>query len=141
MIFLEEITKIYADKLIKTLSHQDAFRKAVWVAYKRGIEDANVDVGLPQTEEPSAIAHGCPCCMDRELIPTQLHTPVCAVVPAMGRQASLERFRSNNACFKHIYWYSTQPRPRDTLDTSFSLRAYRPRELTGSTTGGQPKQG
>lgn len=39
MISVEDLSKLYAEKLVRTNSHDDAFKKAVWVAYKQGIED------------------------------------------------------------------------------------------------------
>ena len=39
MITTDELLRIYAEKLLKTGSSDDAFKKAVWVAYKEGCKD------------------------------------------------------------------------------------------------------
>jgi len=39
MITIQELNKIYIEKLIKTGSYDAAFTKATWIAYKAGIED------------------------------------------------------------------------------------------------------
>jgi len=39
MINLTELRKVFADKLIKTDSFDEALTKALWTAYKQGIED------------------------------------------------------------------------------------------------------
>jgi len=39
MITVQELNKVYIEKLIKTGSHDAAFTKATWIAYKAGIED------------------------------------------------------------------------------------------------------
>ena len=39
MVDVAYLSKLYAEKLLSTGSHQDAFLKAVWVAYKEGIKD------------------------------------------------------------------------------------------------------
>jgi hypothetical protein len=41
MVNVEQLKRVYADKLIATGSHE-AFTKAVWVAYKQGLADADL---------------------------------------------------------------------------------------------------
>lgn len=38
MMLVDELRKIFAEKLLKELDMDAAFTKAVWVAFKRGIE-------------------------------------------------------------------------------------------------------
>lgn len=134
MFFLEEITKIYADKLLKTLSHQDAFRKAVWVAYKRGIEDANVNAGLSPTQEQGTPAAGPPRGVDRELRTSELHPPVCAKFPYMGGPPSPKRLEGFNADVDDNNGGAAQLRPRDTVDTLFGVRPIRTRKYPRGAT-------
>jgi hypothetical protein len=46
MITIQELNKIYIEKLIKTGSYDAAFTKATWIAFKAGIE-----VGILQALE------------------------------------------------------------------------------------------
>jgi hypothetical protein len=39
MINLTELRKVFADKLIKTDSFDEALTKALWTAYKQGLKD------------------------------------------------------------------------------------------------------
>lgn len=40
MLDVAELDKLYAEKLLKTGSHDAARMKIVWVAYKQGLADA-----------------------------------------------------------------------------------------------------
>lgn len=40
MLTLAELNKLYAEKLLKTGSHDQAIKKIAWVAYQRGIKEA-----------------------------------------------------------------------------------------------------
>ena len=60
MIDVDALRKEYADKLVKTKSHDEAFTKAVWLAYKEGIKDGRAEMrssvyGLPP------LTHRIPC--------------------------------------------------------------------------------
>jgi hypothetical protein len=41
MTGIEELKDVFRDKLERTMSLDDAFRKAVWIAYKRGYTDGS----------------------------------------------------------------------------------------------------
>ena len=43
MINIDQLRAAFAEKLTLTGSIDAAFRKAVWLAYKAGLADANVD--------------------------------------------------------------------------------------------------
>lgn len=43
MISVDVLRQVYADKLRATGSHDQAFTKAVWMAYKHGIADQITD--------------------------------------------------------------------------------------------------
>jgi hypothetical protein len=40
VIAVDELLQIFSEKLLKTGSFDRAFTKAVWISYKKGIEDA-----------------------------------------------------------------------------------------------------
>jgi hypothetical protein len=40
MISTDHLLRIFSEKLLKTGSFDDAFKKSHWIAYKKGIEDA-----------------------------------------------------------------------------------------------------
>jgi hypothetical protein len=48
MIDVQQLREVFQDKLAKTGDLDDAFIKAVWVAYQRGLEDA---LGVLNKEE------------------------------------------------------------------------------------------
>lgn len=85
MINVTDLSKLYAEKLLATGDHQEAFLKAVWVAYKQGIKDAtDVDAGLLQATEPSEVTPRGAGGLDREQRATQLHSEVCTQLPEVG---------------------------------------------------------
>lgn len=51
MLTLEELNKLYVEKLAATNSHDAAMLKVVWVAYCRGLADA--DKKVEPCEEPT----------------------------------------------------------------------------------------
>lgn len=56
MVGIEHLKKVYAEKLLKTGSHDEAFTKACWVAYLRGLDDAK-EIGINETGD-SGTAQG-----------------------------------------------------------------------------------
>jgi hypothetical protein len=53
MISTDHLLKIFSEKLLKTGSFDDAFKKSHWIAYKEGVKDGQESpVGADQTGVP-----------------------------------------------------------------------------------------
>ena len=55
MIGMEELTKVFNDKLVKTGSLDAAFTKAVWVAFKRGY---NIGYAASEQDRMGTVQNG-----------------------------------------------------------------------------------
>jgi hypothetical protein len=53
MIDVQQLRKVFQDKLAKTGDLDDAFIKAVWVAYQQGLADAGI-VKITTVEKKNA---------------------------------------------------------------------------------------
>lgn len=139
MISIEQIARVYAEKLIQTGDHQAAFRKAVWVAYKQGVADEHV--GLPQTKEPGEAVTGSACALDRELGAEELHQAVRPELSFLGMQ---EGFRLGEIVMQDPDTFdgrTTQLGPHYTVDAPVRLRFDRTTKLTGRAVQDKSKQG
>jgi len=139
VISIEQLSQVYAEKLIQTGDHQAAFRKAVWVAYKQGVADEHV--GLPQTSEPGGVVAGSSRAVDRELEAEELHQAVCPELPSVGMQ---EGFKPGQIVMLDPDTYDRHPaqlRPHHTPDAPIRLRFDRTTKLTRRAVQDKPKQG
>lgn len=139
MISIEQLSQVYAEKLIQTGDHQAAFRKAVWVAYKQGVADEHV--GLPQTTEPGEATDGTARAVDRELGAEELHQAVRPELPEVGVVSGVESNPAYVSGLNSFVRHPAQLRPHHTPDAPIRLRFDRTTKLTRRAVQDKPKQG